>query len=208
MKRKNVKIIGACAIGTILFVAMFVWLCFQNAAQPEVLQSNTTNGKTSAKPAISSPVAVQENVGQEKNIRAEKSDNVNAGEIEEQLVAAFDQLTDKWQEPAADKVTMEDVNSFRERFNKVPQRRKDECVHRALNLIPDENVMLLAGILFDKLQEKEILEAVYNDILNRNEEVKKPILLQIFKDKSHPCWADTAWILDVTGELPKEGQKK
>ena len=35
------------------------------------------------------------------------------------------------------------------------------------------------------------------------EDVKKPILQQIFKDKTHPCWADTAWILDVTGELPK-----
>ena len=27
---------------------------------------------------------------------------------------------------------------------------------------------------------------------------------KIFKDKSHPCWADTAWILDVTGELQKD----
>ena len=43
-----------------------------------------------------------------------------------------------------------------------------------------------------------------NDILNRDEDVKKPILQEIFKDKSHPCWADTAWILDVTGELPKK----
>ena len=51
--------------------------------------------------------------------------------------------------------------------------------------------------------DKEIVETVYNDIVNRDEDVKKPILQQIFKDKSHPCWADTAWILDVTDELPK-----
>ena len=122
---------------------------------------------------------------------------------EEKLVNAFDDLTDKWQEPSAKGVTMADIDSFAKAFRSVPKARQDECVHRALNLIPDENVMLLAGILMDKSMDKEIVETVYNDVLNRDEDVKKPILQQIFKDKSHPCWADTAWILDVTGELPK-----
>ena len=122
---------------------------------------------------------------------------------EEKLVNDFDDLTDKWQEPSAKGVTMSDIDNFAKSFRKIPKARQDECVHRALNLIPDENVMLLAGILMDKTMDKEIVETVYNDILNRDEDVKKPILQQIFKDKSHPCWADTAWILDVTGELPK-----
>lgn len=122
---------------------------------------------------------------------------------EEKLVNAFDDLTDKWMEPSAKGVTLADVDNFGKAFRKIPKARQDECVHRALNLIPDENVMLLAGILMDKTMDKEIVETVYNDILNRDEDVKKPILQQIFKDKTHPCWADTAWILDVTDELPK-----
>ena len=122
---------------------------------------------------------------------------------EEKLVDAFDDLTDKWMEPSAKAVTMADVDAFVKQFRKVPKARRDECIHRALNLISDENVMLLAGVLMDKSMDKEIVETVYNDILNRDEDVKKPILQQIFKDKAHPCWADTAWILDVTGELPK-----
>ena len=122
---------------------------------------------------------------------------------DEKLVNAFDGLTDKWMEPASRGVTMTDVDDFAKAFRRIPKARQDECVHRALNLIPDENVMLLAGILMDKSMDREIVETVYNDILNRDEDVKKPILQQIFKDKSHPCWADTAWILDVTGELPK-----
>jgi hypothetical protein len=127
---------------------------------------------------------------------------------EEALVAAFDALTDKWMKPAADGkgVTMEDVRHFAEQFRKVPKKRRDECLHRALNLVPDENVMLLAGILMDKTLDKAILETVYNDVLNRDESVKKPILQQIFKDREHPCWADTAWILDVTGERPAKKQ--
>ena len=122
---------------------------------------------------------------------------------EEKLVEAFDDLTDKWQEPSASGVTLADIDNFAKTFRKIPKARHDECVHRALNLIPDENVMLLAGILMDKSMDKEILETVYNDVLNRDEDVKKPILQEVFKDKDHPCWADTAWILDVTGELPK-----
>ena len=121
---------------------------------------------------------------------------------EEVSVDAFDSLTDKWIEPATAKVDLKAVAAFVETFHKVPEARRGECIHRALNLIPDENVMLLAGVLMDKTMDKEIVETVYNDILNRDEDVKKPILQEIFKDKSHPCWADTAWILDVTGELP------
>ena len=121
----------------------------------------------------------------------------------EKKVDAFDNLTDKWMEPSSKGVSMTDIDNFAKAFRQVPKDRQDECIHRALNLIPDENVMLLAGVLMDKEMDKEIIETVYNDILNRDEDVKKPILQQIFKDKSHPCWADTAWILDVTGELPK-----
>jgi len=118
----------------------------------------------------------------------------------EAKVEAFDNLTDRWVEPAKAGVTMKDVGDFVGSFRQVPKDRQDECIHRALNLIPDENVMLLAGVLMDKSMDKEIAETVFNDMLNRDEDVKKPILQQIFKDKTHPCWADTAWILDVTGE--------
>ena len=121
---------------------------------------------------------------------------------EEALVEAFDALTDSWMEPSQKGIAMDDVQRFVGQFRKLPASRKGECLQRALNLVPDENVMLLAGVLMDKSQENEYLEMVYNDVLNRDEDVKKPILQQIFKDKDHPCWADTAWILDVTGELP------
>ena len=132
----------------------------------------------------------------------EMSEEEKAAAEEERLVEAFDNLTDKWMEPAKDGVTMQDIDTFVRQFKSVPADRKDECLHRALNLVPDENVMLLAGILLDKSLDKEMIELVYNDVLNRDEEVKKPILQEIFKDKEHPCWADTAWILDATGELP------
>lgn len=123
-------------------------------------------------------------------------------DIEEEIVDAFDGLTDKWMSTGKGLASMKDVDEFVAAFKRIPKSRQDECIHRALNLVSDDNVMVLAGILMDKDVEKETVETVYNDILNRDEDVKKPILEQIFKDKTHPCWADTAWILDVTGELP------
>ena len=158
--------------------------------------------------ALAEKAASKESEKDDENVTEDPEDGESSpDDLEEKLVDAFDALTDKWQEPAADKVTMDEVKKFRERLAKVPKSRKEECVQRALNLVPDENVMLLAGILFDKSQDREILELVYNDILNRDEDVKKPILREVFKDREHPCWADTAWILDVTGELPnKKGE--
>lgn len=139
---------------------------------------------------------------------APKTEEERKADEEEKLVDTFDELTDKWAGDSEKEVTMEDVRKFAECFSKVPTARKDECIHRALNLIPDSNVMLLAGVLMDKSQAPEIIETVFNDILNRDEEVKTPILRQILKDKSHPCWADAAWILDVTGEAAPEEEKQ
>jgi len=138
----------------------------------------------------------------------QKSEEERRQEEEEKKVEAFYALTDKWMGKKGGAVTMKDMDEFVAAFKSVPASRKGECLQRALNLVPDDNVLLLAGILFDKSIDKEHLELVFNDVLNRDEDVKKLILPKIFKDKEHPCWADTAWILDVTGELPKKEEKQ
>ena len=135
----------------------------------------------------------------------DSEDEDKRADKEEALVEAFDNMTDRFMETEEGKeIAMEDVKRFHDLFKRVPEERKEECLHRALNLLPDENVMLLAGILMDKEEKKELVELVFNDVLNRDESVKKILLGEIYKDKSHPCWADTAWILDVTGENDKD----
>ena len=114
-------------------------------------------------------------------------------------VDAFDALVDGWMEARPAGVSIEDVEDFRKALARVPDESRDECLHRALNLIPDENALLLAGVLLDKSFGKDVLEAVFNDILNRDDSAKLPILKNLYKDRTHPCWADAAWILDVTG---------
>lgn len=121
---------------------------------------------------------------------------------EERLVDDFYAETDKW--TAADgsgakPPTVDDALAFAMKFRALPGERKEECLQRALNLVPDENVMVLVGILMDKTQERECIQLVFDDILNRPEDVKMPILERIRSDKKHPCNADAEWIFDVTG---------
>ena len=162
------------------------------------------SGQETASPLSDETEDKKESADSESVLQTEQEKLLAATEL---LVEEFDSLVDAWRGQSGGKekaksITMADVDQFAAAFRKIPKERRDECIHRALNLIPDENVMLLAGVLMDKSMDKEIVETVYNDILNRDEDVKKPILQEIYKDKSHPCWADTAWILDVTGELP------
>lgn len=217
---KNIKIAGVALGAIVLLLAAFFWLRTPDGQEVEdtghsskptavKVEQRGREGKSARKkaadrpahrnPTPAAPVADAPEAEPEPEMTEEEKKEAE----EDRRVDEFDKAVDKWMEPQGKAVTMEEVDKFRDMFRRVPKARKDECVHRALNLIPDENVMLLAGILFDKEQDKDIIDLVYNDILNRDEDVKKPILKEIFKDKDHPNWADTAWILDVTGELPK-----
>ena len=117
------------------------------------------------------------------------------------LTVRFYREVDRWVYDRS--VEVEDIRAFVRAFNAVPVSRRKGALHRALNLIPDANVALLAGVLFDKSQPKEIVREVFNDVVNRPEEVKEPILKEIAKDKTHPCYSDAQWIFEVTGERPE-----
>ena len=200
---KNIKIAGV-AIG-VLLAAVF-------------LLSRTPDGQKGGEPGSQKPgetvATVKEKRGQQKkparNTAAERPEQGSPGDAaaDAPKVEPEPEMTEEEKREAEEEKLVDEfdktVDKFRDMFRRVPKARKDECIHRALNLVPDENVMLLAGILFDKEQDKEILDLVFNDILNRDEDVKKPILKELFKDREHPNWADTAWILDVTGEMPKQ----
>ena len=164
------------------------------AAVPKAAADDVSSEESDDGQAQSGDSPAQEEMSEEERREAE----------DEKKVDEFDSLTDKWMEKEGGEVTMKDMDDFVAKFKSVPAARREECLRRALNLVSDDHVLLLAGILFDKSVEKEYVELVFNDVLNRDESVKKLILPKILEDRSHPCWADTAWILDVTGELPKK----
>ena len=164
--------------------------------RPQVVQQDET---TDSEPEN----AAEEESAEEEPLTEEEA----AAREEEKLVDEFDALTDKWYEGenTTKTVTMADVDEFAKRLKSVPAARREECLQRALNLISDDHALLLVGVLLDREIEKDLVELVFNDVLNRDEDVKKPILHEIYKDRTHPNWADVAWIFDATGEeAPKE----
>ena len=76
-------------------------------------------------------------------------------------------------------------------------------MHTMMNLISDGAVQALFPILLDTRYETEILDIIFDDILNRDDEIKYPILEAIVKDPTHPHFVDAAHILEVT--QPDEG---
>lgn len=150
-------------------------------------------------PAALAQSAAQEDGGKSAN---EAPSDGGGDEGADGLVEDFYEETDKWAATGggAARPTVEDASAFAAKFAALPGGRKEECLQRALNLVPDENVMVLVGILMDKTQEKEFVQLVFNDILNRPDGVKKPILEQVLADKEHPCIDDATWIFEVTGE--------
>ena len=218
MNRKTV-LAGVAVLGLILIVAAVAFWVMRKPSKVETpapepagkswhaIEKRTRRAKAleakpqrvPAKPIESEPARVP--AAPRVEVETVVSPNpVETPEEEEsrRVVDAFDTLVDEWREPKPEGVTSADMETFVNAFKRIPKEFKDEEIHRALNLVPDENILLLAAVLFDKSEDKEILDTIFNDILNRPEDVKEPILQMLFKDKEHPCWTDSAWILDVT----------
>ena len=80
---------------------------------------------------------------------------------------------------------------------------REDGMHAMMNLISDGAVQALVPILLDTNYHEDILDIIFNDILNRDDEIKYPILEEIVKNPKHPNFTDAAHILEVT--KPDEG---
>lgn len=118
---------------------------------------------------------------------------------------AFADEVQKWESPREGEISAADAEAFCKVLSRVPFQYREEEIDWALNLIPDENALVLAGVLLDKSQPKEVLDSVFNDLLNRDEGIKGILLQKIWSDRSHPCWEDVNWILEATDSKPSDG---
>lgn len=118
----------------------------------------------------------------------------------EQAVAKWEALVDGLVE-SKDLPTKESMSQVKETFDKLSKADQMDAINRALNLLPDSQFPTLYGILFDKGEDSEVLDAIFSDALNRPEDIKVPIMKELVQDKQHPMFFESARILDVTGEL-------
>lgn len=95
------------------------------------------------------------------------------------------------------RVTLADQMRVRDAFRELSDDDKESEVHHAMNLLPDESVAVMYGVLFDKTQSEEIMDVIFSDILNRDEVIKNPMMRVIREDKDHPMYPEADRILEV-----------
>jgi len=118
----------------------------------------------------------------------------------EKAVEVWDAFVEKVAE-RTEVPTVEEATRFKEEFRKLDAADRMDGIQNALNLLPDGQFSLVYPILFDKTESADILDEIFSDALNRDEEIKVPIMKEIYKDKEHPMFVEAARILDATGEL-------
>mgnify|MGYP006919530331 CR=1 FL=1 len=102
------------------------------------------------------------------------------------------------------KPTAEQALAFKAEFAKLDKADQMDGIQTALNLLPEEQFPILYPILFDKTMDPDILDEIFSDGLNHDEDIKVPMMKEIYKDKEHPMYVEAARILDATGELDEE----
>lgn len=112
---------------------------------------------------------------------------------------SFEALVEKWATPAAGVARKKDVSDFSKAFKALPQDDRLVALARAVQRIPEANTRLLTGILMDGGIDAESVRMVYVEILNRDDEIKMPILQAIARDKNHPCQEEASFVLGMNG---------
>ena len=95
------------------------------------------------------------------------------------------------------RVTLDDQLRVRDSFREMDEENRMEEVHHAMNLLPDESVAVMYGVLFDKTQPEDVMDVIFSDILNRDESIKNLMMEEIAKDPTHPMYTESKRILDV-----------
>jgi len=165
-------------------------------AAPTKNQQHTKTGGTASHATESLPAA---------NGGAGGTDASEPKTAREKAVEAWVTLVDQLVEQK-DASPQEQAARVKEAFDKLDTDDQMDGIHRSLNLLPDEQFPALYGILFDKAESAEVLDAIFSDALNRPEELKNPLMKELVKDKTHPCYFESARILDVIGELEPKSE--
>jgi len=83
-----------------------------------------------------------------------------------------------------------------EMFPNLPESGQVEVSHHLVNLTSDENFTPLGKLLMDPKTPESADEVLMSDMLNRNNTLKLPILLQVARTPGHPKAAEAKDMLE------------
>lgn len=92
----------------------------------------------------------------------------------------------------------------------LPPEAQEEFIAHAVNLCEDEQYEMLGDIYLDPQTPKPVSETIFNDALNRPDEIKLPLLAQTLRNAAHPMNAEAREILEMyldlqPGAVPPSG---
>jgi len=83
----------------------------------------------------------------------------------------------------------------------LPVEAQTEFLEHALNLYEDENFQELQAVYLNAQTSPEVVEVIFDDMLNRPEEVKLPLLAQTMRLPRHPMAEESREILEMYLDL-------
>jgi hypothetical protein len=120
-------------------------------------------------------------------------------QVRQQAVVAWDHLI----ESILDQEELELASASRrvhKDFQKIHPDDQLEPLQQALMMFTDQQFLVMYHILFDPEQNPEVLEAIFDNALNRSEELKIPLMTKLRENPEHPCAFESARILDVISD--------
>jgi len=111
-----------------------------------------------------------------------------------------------WEERLDELLTSETDNATTVRglvssMRGLPPEAQEEFVAHAVNLCEDEQFGILAEIYYNSATPKEVSETIFNDALNRPDEIKLPMLAKTLRNPAHPLAGEAKEILEMYLDL-------
>lgn len=160
------------------------------------LPSDVLSAPVSIVPMEISPILPEEIADVHPSIAARSE---LALERREQALAAWGTLIDSIVEREVVDAAAE-AKRVKQAFDQLEPADRMISLQQGLVLLSDAQFPVMYAILFDKRQKPELLEAIFDDALNRSEDLKGPLMETLREDREHPCFFESARILDIVGE--------
>jgi hypothetical protein len=102
------------------------------------------------------------------------------------------------------------VNQLLAALPSLPLEAKEEYVGHALNLCADEDYAKIEQVYLAGDTPPEVSEGIFDDVLNRPDEVKLPLLAKTLRNPAHPMASEAREILEMyldleEGTVPPSG---
>lgn len=140
-------------------------------------------------PPQRSTLAEETSVTNDEPVEAEAEDEPEQLTPQEQALANWEKSFDgfvKLQESENWKPSEMDIAKFKALFDEMDAEQRLEQIPHAQNLFLDASFGFLKAILMDPSEPHDVLASIYHDLLNRSEELKYPVLREVYKVKNHP----------------------